>query len=207
MATGANFSAEDEIKHVRARLRALETEQLALRARLEELERQRSVFEASSALNTSATPPVTMASSSSAKVALFRRLFAGREDVFPIRWENRKTGKGGYAPACANEWVKGVCNKPRVKCGECPNQAFILVSDEIIERHLRGDHRGTSSGDDFVAGVYPLLSDQTCWFLAADFDKENWTADALAVLETRSAKGVPAALERLRSGNGGRAPK
>jgi hypothetical protein len=94
-----------------------------------------------------------MASSSSAKVALFRRLFAGREDVFPIRWENRKTGKGGYAPACANEWVKGVCNKPRIKCGECPNQAFIPVSDEIIERHLRGDHGGRSSGDDFVAGV------------------------------------------------------
>ena len=204
MATGANVSAEDEIKHVRARLRALEAEQLALRDRLEELERQRAVFEAaSSALNASATPAVTMASSSSAKVALFRRLFAGREDVFPIRWENRKTGKGGYAPACANEWVRGVCNKPRVKCGECPNQAFIPVSDEIIERHLRGDHGGRSSGDDFVAGVYPLLSDETCWFLAADFDKENWAADALAILETCSAKGVPAALERSRSGNGG----
>jgi hypothetical protein len=167
------------------------------------LERQRAVFEApSSALNTSATPPVTKASSSSEKV-VFRRLFAGREDVFPIRWENRKTGKSGYAPACANEWVKGVCNKPRIKCGECPNQAFIPVSDEIIKRHLRGDRGGRSSGDDFVAGVYPLLSDDTCWFLAADFDKENWSADALAVLETCSAKGVPAALERSRSGNGG----
>jgi hypothetical protein len=167
------------------------------------LERQRAVFEApSSALNTSATPPVTKASSSSEKV-VFRRLFAGREDVFPIRWENRKTGKSGYAPACANEWVKGVCNKPRIKCGECPNQAFIPVSDEIIKRHLRGDRGGRSSGDDFVAGVYPLLSDETCWFLAADFDKENWAADALAVLETCSAKGVPAALERSRSSNGG----
>ena len=204
MATGANVSAEDEIERVRDRLRALEAEQLALRDRLEELERHRAVFEtASSALNTSATPPVTMASSSSAKVALFRRLFAGREDVFPIRWDNRKTGKGGYAPACANEWVKGVCNKPRIKCGECPNQAFIPVSDEIIERHLRGDHGGRSSGYDFVAGVYPLLSDETCGFLAADFDKENWAGDALAVLETCSAKGVPAALERSRSGNGG----
>jgi hypothetical protein len=99
--------------------------------------------------------------------------------------------------------VKGVCNKPRVKCGVCPNQAFIPVSDEIIERHLRGDNGGRSSGDDFVAGVYPLLSDETCWFLAADFDKENWAADALAVLETCSAKGVPAALERSRSGSGG----
>ena len=123
MATGANVSAEDEIEHVRDRLRALEAEQLALRDRLEELERHRAVSEAANpALNPSATAAVTMASSSSAKVALFRRLFAGREDVFPIRWENRKAGKGGYAPACANEWVKGVCNKPRVKCGDCPNQ-------------------------------------------------------------------------------------
>jgi hypothetical protein len=94
-------------------------------------------------------------------------------------------------------------NRKRVKCGVCPNQAFIPVSDEIIERHLRGDNGGRSSGDDFVAGVYPLLSDETCWFLAADFDKENWAADALAVLETCSAKGVPAALERSRSGSGG----
>ena len=53
-------------------------------------------------------------SSGAAKVALFRRLFVGRIEVFPIRWENRKTSKGGYAPACANEWVKGMCNKPHL---------------------------------------------------------------------------------------------
>jgi hypothetical protein len=202
MASGADLNADDEIAQVRARLRALETEQIALRTRLEELERPPSLFEgrANSASKTATTSAVTSASSSAVKVTLFRRLFVGRADVFPIRWENRKTGKGGYAPACANEWVKGVCNKPHVKCGECPNQAFIPVSDEVIERHLRG---GRSSGDDFVAGVYPLLPDETCWFLTADFDKENWVADALAVLETCSAKGVPAALERSRSGNGG----
>src|SRR5271167_783703 len=169
MASGADLNADDEIAQVRARLRALETEQIALRTRLEELERLPSLFEgrASSASNTPTTSAVTSASSSAVKVTLFRRLFGGRADVFPIRWENRKTGKGGYAPACANEWVKGVCNKPHVKCGECPNQAFIPVSDEIIERHLRGDHGGRSSSDDFVVGVYPLLSDETCWFLAA----------------------------------------
>ena len=178
---------------------------MALRTRLQELEHPPSLFEGvtNSASNIPASPPVTSASSSAEKVTLFRRLFVGRADVFPIRWENWKTGKGGYAPACANEWVKGVCNKPRVKCGECPNQAFIPVSDEIIERHLRGRNIGRSLSDDFVAGVYPLLPDQTCWFLAVDFDKENWAADALAVLETCLAKNVPAALERSRSGNGG----
>ena len=58
-------------------------------------------------------------------------------------------------------------------------------------------------GGAFVAGVYPMLPDETCWFLAADFDKESWAADALAMVETCQAKGVPAALERSRSGNGG----
>ena len=148
-------------------------------------------------------PTVTTASSSTDKVALFRRLFAGRPDVFPVRWENRKTAKSGYAPACANEWVRGICGKPQVKCGECPHQAFIPVSDDIIEKHLRGGDNLRPSAGDFVAGVYPLLPDETCWFLAADFDKESWAADALAMLETCRAKGVPAALERSRSGNGG----
>ena len=37
------------------------------------------------------------------KVALFRRLFRGRSDVYPIRWEGKTSGRAGYAPACANE--------------------------------------------------------------------------------------------------------
>jgi superfamily II DNA or RNA helicase len=146
---------------------------------------------------------LTTASSSADKIALFRHLFAGRHDVFPVRWENRKTAKSGYAPACAKEWVSGICGKPHVKCGECPHQAFIAVTDDIIEKHLRGGNGGRTSDGDFVAGVYPLLPDETCWFLGADFDEENWAADALAMLETCRAKGVPAALERSRSGNGG----
>jgi hypothetical protein len=87
--------------------------------------------------------------------------------------------------------------------GGCPHQAFIPVTDDIIEKHLRGGEGARGCGGDFVAGVYPLLPDETCWFLAADFDEESWAADALAVLETCQAKGVPAALERSRSGNGG----
>lgn len=49
------------------------------------------------------------------KVALFRRLFRGRTDVYPIRWESKTTAKSGYSPACANEWRAGVCEKPRIK--------------------------------------------------------------------------------------------
>ena len=146
---------------------------------------------------------LTAASSAAEKIALFRSLFAGRTDVFPARWENSKNGRSGYAPACANEWVKGICGKPQVKCGECPNQAFIPVSDDVITSHLRGNDFRSRIDSDFVAGVYPLLFDETCWFLAVDFDGASWAQDAIAYLEACRARGVPAALERSRSGNGG----
>ena len=91
---------------------------------------------------------VTNSSPSRDKVNLFRRLFAGRPDVFPVRWENKKTGRSGYSPACANEWVTGICGKPKVKCGECPHQKFIPPNESVIEKHLRGDD---GRGGDFVA--------------------------------------------------------
>ena len=135
-----------------------------------------------------------------AKIALFRSLFRGREDVYPRRFESRKTGKAGYSPACANEWVRGVCEKPRVKCAECPHRRFLPVTDEVIRWHLSGQD---DDGRDFVMGVYPMLQDETCFFLAADFDKTHWREDAEAVLQTCRALNLPAALERSRSGNGG----
>ena len=133
------------------------------------------------------------------KISLFREMFRGRADVFPIRWDNAKSGKSGYAPACHNEWQRGVCEKPRVKCSMCPNQAFIEVSDNLIERHLRGT---TSTGAPFVMGLYPMLPDGTCYLLVADFDREDWRRDALAYVETCDRLRVPCALERSRSGNG-----
>jgi len=66
------------------------------------------------------------------KVALFRRLFRGRTDVYPIRWEAKTSGKSGYSPACANEWRTGVCEKPRIKCGDCGNRVLIPLSDVVI---------------------------------------------------------------------------
>jgi hypothetical protein len=147
--------------------------------------------------------PSSSAMSNADKVALFRSLFRGRDEIFPRRWENAKTGKSGYAPACANEWVRGICEKPRIKCMECPNQAFIPVSDDIVRSHLQGrDSANPKRTDSFVAGVYPLMPDETCWFLVADFDKQAWRRDALAYLATCREKQVPAALERSRSGNG-----
>jgi hypothetical protein len=78
------------------------------------------------------------------KIRLFRSLFRGRTDVFPKRWENAKQERSGYAPACANEWVRGVCEKPKVRCGECPNQAFIEVEDRVIADHLGGKYTAVS---------------------------------------------------------------
>src|SRR6476469_2553588 len=82
--------------------------------------------------------PVDRTSSSQAKIALFRSLFRGREDVYPRRFESRRTGKSGYAPACANEWVPGICEKPRIKCAECPNRRFLPVTNDVIRWHLSG---------------------------------------------------------------------
>src|SRR5438270_6416618 len=117
---------------------------------------------------------VDQTSSPQEKVALFRSLFKGREDVYPRRFESRKTGRAGYAPACGNEWVRGVCEKPRIKCAECPNRRFLPLADEVIRWHLSGRD---DLGRDFVMGIYPMLLDETCWFLAADFDRESWLAD------------------------------
>jgi hypothetical protein len=80
-----------------------------------------------------------------------------------------------------------------VRCGECPNHAFLPVEDQVILDHLQGRH---------VVGVYPLLTDETCWFRAADFDKTSWADDVAAFVETCRLAGLPAAVERSRSGNG-----
>jgi superfamily II DNA or RNA helicase/very-short-patch-repair endonuclease len=144
--------------------------------------------------------PVTNKSSPADKIALFRSLFRGRDDVYPRRFESRKTGKAGYAPACANEWVRGVCEKPKIKCADCPNRRFLPVTDEVIRWHLSGRD---DLGRDFVMGLYPMLLDETCLFLAVDFDRESWQGDAGAYVETCRRLDVPVALERSRSGNGG----
>ena len=135
-----------------------------------------------------------------AKIALFRSLFRGREDVYPRRFENRKTGKAGYAPACGNEWVRGVCEKPRIKCSDCPNRRFLPITDEVTAWHLSGRD---VQGLDFVMGVYAMMQDESCFFLAVDFDREDWRRDAGAFLDSCRRLEVPAALERSRSGNGG----
>jgi superfamily II DNA or RNA helicase len=129
-------------------------------------------------------PPSAGASapaSADEKVALVRRLFRGRDDVYAVRWESARTGKSGYVPAVVGGWSR---QGPKT---------YLPLDDAAIERHLRGRES---------IGVYPLLTDDSCWFLACDLDGRTWQLDALALLEACEEYGVPAALERSRSGSG-----
>ena len=145
---------------------------------------------------------VTQQSYTKDKINLFRDLFKGREDVYPKRFVNSKTGKSGYAPVCSNEWKPGVCEKPRIKCTDCQYRSFLPVNDQVISNHLAGvdNHRNQSA--DFVIGIYPLMIDDRCWFLAVDFDKASWQLDVSAFAETCKENSVPYSIEISRSGKG-----
>lgn len=185
----------ESITEEEKRLASLEEARTVARSRIDSLKAELSA--ASSEPQIRVRLPLTLFADApttpAGKIALFRRLFRGRNDVFPKLWTNKRTGKKGYAPACDNEWEAGICEKPRVKCGECPSQAFIPVADKVILKHLQGRH---------TIGVYPMLEDETCWLLAVDFDKSSWAEDVAAFTETCRKVGLPYALERSRSGNG-----
>src|SRR5271167_757714 len=132
--------ADTRLAELAERLMSLDQERAAIVAEIEAL-RSAHALEMSPHTGASTEQDVGrihMHSTGEKKIALFQRLFRGRADVFPLRWENAKTGRNGYSPACANEWRRGVCEKPKVKCTVCPNQAFISVDEALIERHLRG---------------------------------------------------------------------
>ncbi len=130
------------------------------------------------------------------KIALFRQLFKGRADVYPVRWESKTTGKSGYQPACANEWRPGICHKPRIKCSDCTVRQLSPLTDAIIFDHLSGEQ---------TIGVYPLLTDDHCHFLAVDFDDDDWKDDAQAFRLSCEELAIPVAIEISRSGNGAHA--
>jgi superfamily II DNA or RNA helicase len=127
------------------------------------------------------------------KIALFRSLFRGREDVYAIRWEG-KGGKSGYSPAAAMDWRAINAARPEERKRIARKTRILLpLTEEVIRKHLTGKH---------TVGIYPLLPAETCWFLAVDFDKKSWMADSTAFLQTCHRFHVSAILERSRSGNG-----
>lgn len=186
----------EEIEAVETLLARLAGEESEARVRLAALRAELASVDATQTrirVRVSANSSVATPTTAEQKVKLFRQLFRGRQDVFPTRFVNKRTSKPGYAPACRNKFVRGVCELPKIKCGECPNQAFVPVDDAAILAHLRGQ---------YVMGVYPLMEDETCWFLAVDFDKRSWTEDVAAFIATCREVGLPASVERSRSGNG-----
>lgn len=134
------------------------------------------------------------------KVELFMSLFAGRDDVFAKRWENAKKGSAGYVPVCLNQWSP-LCPKGgdgKMKCGECPNQNFVRYDQDVVEEHLKGR---------LTVGIYPMFPDETCRFLAFDFDGKDYSPedlrrDVTAIREVCAEKDISMAVERSRSGNG-----
>lgn len=143
-------------------------------------------------LKVSSTPVVTKGSPIAEKAALFLSLFQGRRDVYARRWEG-KNGRAGYSPACGNEWKPGICLKPKGKCAECVHAEYCAFDAVVVEAHLRGKA---------VLGVYPLLQDETCRFLAIDFDEESWRADVAMTVQAARESDIPCAVEISRSGNG-----
>ncbi len=135
---------------------------------------------------------ISNSSSPQDKIKLFMSLFRGRDDVYAKKWQN-KEGKTGYSPVCLNEWTRGICNKPRIKCSECMNKNYANPDSAMMDKHLRGNA---------VFGIYPMLSDETCYFLAMDFDDVGWEKDICVLRSICAEKNIPFAVERSQSGNG-----
>lgn len=193
-ATSGRALIKARLDEEEARLRGLESQHVEARKRLIALQNELADLDEGPVPQSRHGGSITAAPlSSHEKVTLFRQLFRGREDLYPTRFVSKKSGKPGYAPACSNKFVAGLCELPKVKCGECANQAFRPLDDGAIRRHLQGKH---------VMGVYPMLPDDTCWFLAVDFDKSSWRQDVRAFTETARRLALPILIERSQSGNG-----
>lgn len=187
-----NGDLDTAIAAMEARLRELDGEREAIARELAELRARQQA--ASPQVDTAGR--VESSWTPQRKLALFADLFRGREDVFPVRWVKPGDGKSGWAPRCENDWKPGICGKlaePRVKCGECPNQAFRASTEQQLLAHLQGRH---------VMGVYPLLAEDMCRLLAIDLDKRSWRTDVAAIREACDALGLVPAVERSRSGDG-----
>jgi hypothetical protein len=174
------------------RCRRLEAENQHLRARLARLGIEAAPIQEPQSHQT--TPrPAPSALTTAQKISLFRSLFRGRDDVYALRWES-PDGRSGYSPKTERDWKAYYAATPENrKRVDKETRRNMPLDDEAIHAHLAGKH---------TLGLYPLLLDETCWFLAVDFDKKTWREDAAAFRATCGSHGVPASVECSRSGNG-----
>jgi len=127
------------------------------------------------------------------EINLIKTLFKGRQDVFAKYWQ--KGSKSGYMPAYHYDQYRYRVHK--MNGGTFKNyndKMYLPFSDQQITKHIRGEQ---------LIGIYPLLEDNTSWFIAADFDKQNWVEECQIFISACLKKGIPAYLERSKSGNGG----
>lgn len=183
------FGSSDELFNLQKVVKELKKECERLRVENFELKRQLPF----KTIESPSTEQLPSDLATENKIKLFGSLFRGRADIFSNRWESR-SGKSGYSPACDNEWKPSICEKPKIKCSQCNNRALTPLNDKALYDHLSGKQ---------TIGVYPLLQNDSCGFLAVDFDKLNWQDDVLSFLQTCDELSIPASLERSRSGNGG----
>ncbi len=147
----------------------------------------------------------------------FYSMFKGRMDVYSKRGgkPNPKTGQTGYYTQCWNFWKDGLCQKKngkKIKCGECRNQNYKQLRGEVIMQHLIGAKEDCSD----VIGLYPMMQDETCNFLAFDFDNhddkskvddfantdDEWIDEVNAMRSICQLNNVDVLVERSRSGKG-----
>lgn len=166
-------------------LETLRADNVRLRRLLKLSEEQaRAAHGDQAALTRAPDSPVHMESTPEDKVRFYFDLFRCRSDVYALRWENRRDGRSGWMPAIRGYWRKGMNRAEAV---------YLPLTPDIIDQHLRGE---------IHIGLYPLEDDDTCWWVAADFDKEATMLDALAFMKAARAHKVPAALEVSQSGRG-----
>jgi superfamily II DNA or RNA helicase len=165
-----------------------------LRATIEQLQSgssPRQVAESKEIYQPTAKSKVIQPTEVNSRLTLFRSLFGGREDVYAQRWE-KADGSSNYSPAKHHDWDSHTkSDKGKMICGAACQ--LLPLTDRVLDEHLNGQR---------TIGIYPLLKDETCRLLAADFDEANWQDDVLAFLDTCDRLGVPGYLERSRSGNG-----
>lgn len=185
---------ENRILEIERRLSDLEKEKSVLLIELSKLRSTIFPEKETPLLGSPALPsaPVTAPE----KIDLFLNLFRCRDDVYPKLWENKSKGTKGYSPACGNEWARGICGKPKVKCSDCQGQSFLKLDEVAVEAHLRGTA---------TIGTYAISMNDSCVFLACDFDGDGWQDDVRTYRNVAKSLGVDVAVERSRSGAGAHA--
>lgn len=181
------MSLTEKIRTIEAELRSIEQRKNRLLQQLYELKAIQSQSEVSSSFSTLE------------KLQLFNDLFVGRRDVYARGFQSKKYNKMGYSPACANADNKTLCQRGRIRCSDCPNRVFAQFELKAIKMHLQGQDE---KGRPFIAGLYPLMPDDTCKLLVVDFDSDNYQTESLSFLSVCDRYHLPAYLERSRSGNG-----